>query len=77
MTKDDVLRAIEDLLESSLNLPDYHIVIDRENGSVTLTMYRCDKKAIDDMYILSEIFNSYSTEWRVSTKENRIILFVK
>lgn len=77
MTKDQVLHAIEDLLDSDIPLNQYHIIIDRDNGDSSITLFRCDYNSIGDMYKLSEIFNSYTTEWTVSADKSRITLYIK
>ena len=77
MTIDQVTSAIEDLLESSIPMKEYHITVDRNNGGATMTICRCDKQGLPHMYLMSEIFNSYSDDWSVNLDQGKLTLIVR
>jgi len=78
MTKDAILGLVEDLLDSTLPLNGYHIIIDRDNGNSSLTMCRCQKMGmLDEMYTLSEIFNSRSQDWVIEERDGKLFMIIR
>lgn len=77
MIKDDVLHAIEDMLdESAIPMKEYCTNIRRDNGGFLLNICRDDDNCIPHMYLFSEIFNAYTQGWFVRNEGGKIHLVV-
>jgi len=77
MQKPDVLQAIENLLDSSLiPMKEYRVKLTRGNGEHFLDISREATGEIRHMFLFSEIFNSYTQDWYVVFKDNKMHIIV-
>jgi len=76
MTKDDMLHLVEDLVDSTLPLNEYCVRVYKDNGDCQVWIHHRAShgsfKEISDMYGLSEIFNSYSSSWKVEYMDSKL-----
>lgn len=78
MLKEDTLRTIEDLLDSStIPMKEYDTILTKNNGDHTLVIRRHDDGPIIHMFLFSEIFNSYTTMWKCGIERNKLTMTIK
>ena len=78
MDKTDVMKAIEDLLDQSvIPMKNYTVRLCKENGECWLDICGKNLTSIPEMYLFSEIFNSYTQDWYVHIDKQHIHLIIK
>ena len=77
MDKPAILQAIENLLDSSqIPMKEYKVKLTKENGEIFHDIWPDSTGAIKHMYLFSEIFGSYTQDWYVTFKDNKIHIIV-
>jgi len=76
MNKDALLKLIEDIVDSGIQMRDFSCQLNKTNGDYAMTISKKDKSEINPMNPLAQILNDNSPAWSVSIHDNNITLTV-